>query len=131
MSKRRRDPDDPTHPTVPWLRYCGGCNRYRDNSGDAEDTLFDSYFDRECLICRRKKERIAQGLVVPDNSRVGASRAAYRRRADVRVKAEQEYEEYKVRLRENLRKNGVREWELFELMKPRLRNKRLALGLPE
>ncbi len=132
MGKRRHNgPDDPTHPTIPWLRWCNTCERYRDNSNNPEDRMFDPYLDRECLVCTRKKERIAEGLCTPENSKVGASRSAYRRRTDVQVTREMALAEYRANLIKNLRANGVKEWQLYDLVKPRVAAKRAELGFPD
>ena len=129
--KRRRGPTNRTHPTVPWLLWCNGCERYRDNSNDPEDRMFGPYLDHECLVCTRKKERITQGLCTPENSKVGASRSSYRRRVDVQVKRENALAEYKAKLVRNLRANGVKEWQMYELVKPRVAAKRMELGFPD
>ena len=41
------------------------------------------------------------------------------------------WQSYKAKLIRNLRANGVKEWQMYELVKPRVAAKRIELGFPD
>lgn len=109
---------------VPFLKKCGTCKKVRDR-----DELFEFRFDDECLLCRRKRERVHEGLIDYEGLRSSGNKAAHRMLKAARATAEGLLEDWKAHRKVELTADGVPDWEQWQIVHEEENDVRAELGL--
>lgn len=109
---------------------CSKCSHIRTRELFVDES-YNHVTEARCDLCLRKKERIRQGLVNPENYRAGAVSAAHKRTKLEKENAELAFRDWKKTRNAELEAQGIPPWlnEYWEIMNPEIAEMAQRLGI--